>query len=76
MCSGPVGLDDRAFASLAYAVGLGDRLYPGRAGKGRRQRLKQIARPSTAGLWFRRSGREIRDPIMTATSEIGRCCLP
>jgi hypothetical protein len=66
--SGPAGLDERAFAGLAYAAGLGNRLYRGRAGKGQRQRLKQIARPRRAGLRFRQHGHEVREPTLTATS--------
>jgi hypothetical protein len=42
--SGTVELEDRAFAGLAHAVGLGGVVFPGRAGTGARRRLKEIAR--------------------------------
>jgi uncharacterized membrane protein YgcG len=64
----PVALDVRALAGLAYAAGLGDRLYPGRAGKEQRQRLKQIARPRRPGLRLRRGDHQIGEPTLTATS--------
>jgi len=63
----PLGIEDRALAGLAYAIGLGDLFYAGREHKEQRERLQQIARPKKP----RRFGRhrdEAPEPLGDATS--------
>jgi len=68
----PLEIEDRSLAGLAYAAGLGERLYRGPRGKLRRERLKEIARPKktsrpSSGL-FRRHADETPDSLLAATS--------
>ena len=69
IAAGPqgLGIEDRSLAGLAYAIGLGAVLYPGREGKLRRKTLQQIARPRKPGLFSRRSN-AAPEPTDVATS--------
>jgi hypothetical protein len=63
----PLGIEDRAFAGLAFAAGVSELLYEGKEGKEQRERLKQIAHPKKPG----RRGRhrdEASEPLSAATS--------
>ena len=64
----PLGIEDRSLAGLAYAIGLGDKLYRGPRGKLQRKRLKEIARPKRKSGLFRRQADEAPDPVLAATS--------